>query len=268
MRSSDGAIEPTPQLVCEIAGKMTGLDQPRFVLLTGLYQRLQLQLKEIQHFQTSLIRAVSQAVKAQHSPLIDPKGSYGTCPESKDGLSSANALNKPQERKNLHWDNGDSCHHTPLNSLSYGLNVGIEGGKPRLGDFAQWLKDTRGKSPSEFKPTELKALYEAYYPVIESDYSITLSELDPDNDIPLLLFNNSNRHDGILHGVTPVTQTAPDARRPLFRVTLSRNGDIRMQEWRQEEAERRRAEYLGFDEATRDALRAKGLEGWYLGTED
>ncbi len=213
------AMNPSPSLIQKIASRLEDVLEPRFTLICNSASHFGLEnVTAIRTFHEKLFQDVSNFLHQQGSKLFEELDPLEESPfrVETDGIKIAKGLNAPTER-NLHWD---SFGNSPIRGLSYGPNKDLTGGKPRLADFSQFMWDHFQQRPeSLLKEIEsfsrLQSIRLEHYQQIDNDYSIALQECDPNNDIPLLLFNDHPFYDGPMHGVTPILKHSQFAKRPL-----------------------------------------------------
>lgn len=195
--------EPNTLLVRRIIKQLDGLENTRFVLLSGSLDLLKTP-ENVRRFHENLMKALYQQAKREAPQLVPGEGHELLCQLIK-GYGPTTAM---------HWD----FKQWPILSLSYQHAPKLEGFYPLLADSSQLFADLK-QTPegSAFiqgipeTPDKADILLKPNRDRLETDYKVAVPLPKQSTDIPILILNNQ-RLSGIMHGTM-----RPDATESLLR---------------------------------------------------
>ncbi len=183
--------QPDPLLVRRIIKQLDGLENSRFVLLTGTLALLKTP-ENVRHFHENLMKALYQQAKQEAPQLVPGEGHELLCQLFK-GYGPTTSM---------HWD----FKQWPILSLSYQHSPKLAGFYPLLADSAQLFADLKQTPDGQAfiqsvpdTPDKADVLLKPHRDKLETEYKVAIPLSNASNDIPILILNNQ-RMSGIMHG--------------------------------------------------------------------
>lgn len=199
--------KPAKSLVHKITRQLKGLENNRFVVLTGT-KRLLGSADRARTFQENLMKELYGALRADQ-PETFTDARYNLLCQLIKGYGPATAM---------HWD----FKQWPFLSISYEHAPELRNSLPFLADSAQLFHDLKQVRQGDAdRPDQI---VNANRQLMQDRYLMPLN-IDTVSDVPIMIFNNT-RWNGIMHGVQrPEAGSLPNAtfedKRTIYQVALS-----------------------------------------------
>jgi hypothetical protein len=175
-----------------------------------------LNIDQVVAFQRNLMKVLELALKQARSAVFPSNGEFQAFIIGRRSMNGFTTYHK------AHWDASvDGIPSTiPLFSLIYGPFRHIEGGWLKIGDFAQWFYDTKGRKRCSLYPSKKLRDYLPKFDAQSKPYEVTVDWVDPVNDYPVMIVNNNAQHGGPVHSVSSIQDTGERPHRPVRGVWL------------------------------------------------